>query len=251
MLIDAHAHLDHYDEANLNAVLTELEQHQILTLTNAMHPNSFRRNLEIARRSQWVVPSMGVHPWCAAEYVDQLAEMKPLLEQSPLIGEIGLDYLWVDQATIPAQHRVFEFFLEAAYAQNKVVNLHTKDAEAEVLSLLKQYQIRRAIVHWYSGPLDILQDMIAADYYFTVGVQLAHSAHIQTIAQAIPLDRLLVETDNPGGLEWLTKEVGYPHHLILVIEMLAALKQVPFDQLTAKIEENCRRLMQDDLVDYV
>ena len=110
MLIDAHTHIDHYEGAALEAALAEIKEHQILTLSNAMHAESYQRTLEIAERCPLIVPSVGIHPWCAADYVEQLADYAPLIEQSPLIGEVGLDYLWVDKSTIPAQHRVFEFF---------------------------------------------------------------------------------------------------------------------------------------------
>jgi len=244
MLIDAHAHVDYYK--NTDQVLAEIREHQILTLSNAVHPASYRRTLEIAAQCPLVVPSFGVHPWWAAEYVDQLDQMGPLIEQSPLIGEIGLDYLWVDKVAIPAQQRIFDFFLAAASEQDKIVNLHTKDAEADVLALLRKHQIRRAIVHWYAGPLDVLQEMIEFGAYFTIGLEILTSKHIQAVAQAVPLDRLLTETDNPGAWEWLVKEPGRPSQVRQVLTRLAEVKQVPLENLNQTIAENLIRLAGQD-----
>ena len=246
MLIEAHTHLDHYEEPLLATALAEIAEHQIITLSNAVNPPSYRRLLEIAQESRWVIPSFGIHPWWAAEYIDQLNACMRLIEQSPLLGEIGLDYRWVQAETFPAQREVFEFFLAAARAQDKIVNLHTKDAEADVLRYLDDYDIQRAIVHWYSGPLDILEQMIERGFYFTVGVELAHSEHIRAVAQTIPLNRLLTETDNPGGLKWLTGETGYPHHLLGVLDVLAEMKAISVDELTQVIAENFIRLIQAD-----
>jgi len=86
-----------------------------------------------------------------------------------MIGEVGLDHYFVeDAATYPAQKKVFEYLLGAAGEQDKIVTLHTKGAEGEVLEALDRYGIRRAIVHWYSGPLDILRGLVARGAYFTV-----------------------------------------------------------------------------------
>lgn len=209
MLVDAHIHLDHYSDEQLGQVLAEIETHQILTLSNSMDVPSYRRNQAIASRCELIIPSFGIHPWRAAGYVDKLEELRPFLAENRLLGEIGLDYHWVEDATTyPAQRQVFEFFLDAARAQNKVVNLHTKGAEGDVLALLDRYKIQRAIIHWYSGPLDVFQELVARGYTFTIGVEILHSDLIQTLARELPLTQLLTETDNPGGLEWLTGGAG-------------------------------------------
>lgn len=244
MFIDAHAHVDHYQDTA--QAVAQINEHRILTLSQAVDPASYQRALEIAAECPLVVPCFGVHPWWAAQCVDQLDEMPSLIAQSPMIGEIGLDYLWVDKETIPAQHRVFDFFLAAAREQDKIVNLHTKDAEAGVLACLKKHHIRRAIAHWYSGPLDVLGELIEFGAYFTVGVEVLRSKHIQQVARLIPLDRLLTETDNPGGWEWLAKEPGQPAHLLPVVIALAELKQLSEPQLRQIVAENLSRLAGDD-----
>ena len=96
--------------------------------------------------------------------------------------------------------------------QNKFVNLHTKAGEKEILDLLEKYDVRRAIIHWYSGPMDILRAMIDFGCYFTIGVEVLYSDYIKSIAKAVPDHLLLTETDNPGALRWLKKndEVGMP-----------------------------------------
>jgi TatD DNase family protein len=246
MLIDAHSHIDHYTGEALETALNDITANRILTLSNAMHPASYRRTLEIAQRCPYLIPSFGVHPWHAAEYADRLEELTTLLEQSPLYGEIGLDYLWVDKTTIPAQQQVFEVFLAAAREQDKIINLHTKVAEADILTMLKKYELQRAIVHWYSGPPDILRQMIEYGLYFTVGVEVLSSQHIQSIAREIPLGQLLTETDNPGAMEWLVNEPGRPADLLQVIEAVAALKGLPPQELVAVVAENFAWLTRDD-----
>lgn len=248
MLIDAHAHLDHYDDALLPRVLAEIDRLQTLTIGVSMDPASYARTCSLARRSDLIVPTFGVHPWHAPEHVHQLDALQPLIDGSPMLGEIGLDYHWVeDRTSYPAQRAVLEFFLRAAREQGKVVNLHTKGAEAEVLALLDRYAIERAIVHWYSGPLEIAMALAARGVWFTIGVELHSSPLIQELAVRLPLAQLLTETDNPGGVQWLTGETGMPGHLLGVIAALARLRGVDDAEMRDITRRNMGRLMAGDV----
>ncbi|MCG8350168.1 MAG: TatD family hydrolase [Chloroflexales bacterium] len=248
MLIDAHAHLDQYDDDAIAAVFAEVCHHQVLTISVAMDPSSYWRAMKLSTQCRMVVPTFGIHPWNAPTHVHDLDTLRPFVFQSPMLGEIGLDFYWVDDAAqYPAQREVLAFFLEAARTQGKIVNLHTKGAEAEVLQMLDAYAIERAIVHWYSGPMDVFQAMIARGVYFTIGVEVCHSARIQALAQALPLSLLLTETDNPGGQAWLQGEAGMPRHLTQVVETLADIKHTTPSAIVQTVQENFLRLIQDDL----
>jgi TatD DNase family protein len=164
-----------------------------------------------------------------------------------MIGEIGLDYHWVrDASQYPAQARVFEFLLAAAGQQGKTVNLHTKGAEKEILNLLRRYGVQRAIIHWYSGPRDVLQAMVGDGFYFTIGVEVLRSPDIQAIARDLPSELLLTETDNPGGQMWLTGSLGMPRHVRDVIEKLAELRQATAEDIIETVQDNFVRLVLDD-----
>lgn len=250
MLIDAHAHMDRYDLAGdglLESALDEIRRDQIFTLSNSMDIPSYRRNLEIGELCDLVMPIFGVHPWNAPHYADRLEELDPFIESSSMIGEIGLDTFFVkDTSEFPAQRKVFEYFLASARDQNKAVNLHTKGAEAQVLELLDRYRIQKAIVHWYSGPLDILKDFINRGYYFTVGVELLYSEHIRTIAREIPLGQLLTETDNPGGPKGYIGGPGMPVLIEQVVQGLAGIKKASSEEITGTVYANIGRLFNDD-----
>jgi len=245
MLIDAHAHLDHYD--NPAEALRDIEEHRIFTIANSMDPHSYERNLALATKCSLVLPTFGIHPRRAAEQVDRLAEIQPLVDQSPMLGELGLDFHWVeDTATYPDQIKVFEFLVEAAASQGKAVNLHTKGAEERVLDTLVAFGVEKAIIHWYSGPLDVLDRMIARGYLFTIGVEVLYSEQIRKIARVIPTHQLLSETDNPGGNRWLVGEVALPRIVAKVVTTLARLKGISRAKLEAAIQTNFSRLVADD-----
>ena len=246
MLIDAHAHLDRYGDA-LESALQEIAQHRIFTISNSLDLPSYKRNLEISEICELMLPTFGVHPWMAPEYADRLEDLQDAIEQSPMLGEIGLDCFFVeDPSEYPAQRKVLEFFLSSAVQQDKIVSLHTKGAEKDILDLLTRYDIQRAIIHWYSGPLDVFRELVSMGMYFTIGVEVLYSEHIRTIAREVPSDRLLTETDNPGGPKGLIGSIGMPSLLIEVIQGLAEARNSGIETVMQIVQRNLVRLFEDD-----
>jgi TatD DNase family protein len=248
MLIDAHVHLDKYGDL-LDEALKQIETERIFTVATAMDVPSYLEQRRIGERSDLVLPTFGIHPRRAAEYAGRLPEISRYIEMSPAIGEIGFDFHWVkDTSTYPSQRKVLEYFIAAAAEQKKFVNLHTKAGEKEILDLLEKYDVRRAIIHWYSGPLDILRSMIDFVCYFTIGVEVHYSDYIKEIAKLIPDHLLLTETDNPGALKWLKKndEVGMPKAIVDVVETVAELRQSTPKRIEHLIQANFSLIIEND-----
>ncbi|MGA7827853.1 MAG: TatD family hydrolase, partial [Geobacteraceae bacterium] len=94
MLVDAHAHIDWYTDA-LPEALYQIEKLRILTMAVAMDVPSYLKTREIARSRTHIIPTFGIHPWEAARYADRLHELDRFLEETPVIGEAGLDFHYV------------------------------------------------------------------------------------------------------------------------------------------------------------
>lgn len=246
MLIDAHCHLDRYRE-NLAHALEQIKQHQIFTISNSMDLPSYKQNVKIAATSDLILPVFGIHPWNASEYVDCLKDLDWAISESPMIGEIGLDFYFVHETSrYDAQREVFEYFLRAASRQKKIVILHTKGAESETFQLLKKYNTERVIIHWYSGPWHILKAMAEHGFYFTIGVEVLFSQHIQDITRYMPAELMLTETDNPGGNESLTGNVGTPLLIKDVIGKLAEIRGNSSQVIMTTVHNNLIRLGDND-----
>jgi TatD DNase family protein len=246
VLIDAHAHLDRYGD-RLDAALQEIDARRILTVTVSMDLPSWDRNREIAARSRFVTPAFGIHPWNAPDYFDRLEEVARAAAEAPMLGEIGLDHYFVENDSAhPAQREVFAFLLSAAARDGKIVNIHTKGAERQVLDMLDRSAVERVIVHWYSGPVAPLRGLIERGAFFTVGPEILHSEETRGIARMIPEDLLLTETDNPGGLEWLIGAPGMPVAVVEVVAALAELRGTTPDDIETTVERNAARLLKGD-----
>lgn len=206
-MVDAHAHLDRYGE-DLPRALAQIRDLSVWTLAVSMDIASYGRILEVAGDEPLILPSFGIHPWEAPRFADDLGALAEPLADAALIGEIGLDHRFVeDERLYPAQRVVFEHFLDVAEGTHRLVNLHTTGAETEVLEALRSKRIR-------------------------------------ALAERIPEDRLLTETDNPGGWEWMTGEPGFPELIESVEREVAEIRGVPRERLAAVVEENFRRVLE-------
>jgi len=245
--VDAHAHLDKYADDELDGIVAEIERGGTLTISVSVDPDSYRRACRIARRSRLVVPTFGIQPWEAPRFVNALDQLASHCASSPMIGEIGLDHRHViDRASHRAQATVFAALLDVAVAQRKIVNVHSAGAERDVAAMLRARPLDRVIMHWYSGPADVMQTLLGRGHLFTIGAAVLHSDHIRDLAGRIPEEQLLTETDNPGGHQWLTGRPGRPDLLTSIESELARVRGTRPECIRRVVAANCDRLFRSD-----
>lgn len=244
MFVDAHAHLDKYSDLEIRDVVTSIDREQILTVSVSGDVASFSRTERIAEQSNLIIAAFGIHPSEAHRFAEDLPLLQPYADRSLIIGEIGLDYRFVtDSALYPAQRRVFAWFLQHASEQNKPITVHCIGSERDTAAMIVEHGIERVIIHWYSGPLDVLDEMIDAGFSFSIGFEVIHSDHIRAVATAVPDRQLLTETDNPGGPQWLTGDWGYPHLIGDIVDEIAVVRGVHRDDLRALVHDNMARII--------
>lgn len=244
MYIDAHNHLILYQE-HIHQALEQIQEKNILTIDCGINEESYLYAKGLAKEQPLILPCFGIHPMEAHVYHTRLDEFESYIQESPMIGEIGLDFYWVeDQETYPLQVKVLEYFFERARRNDKVVNLHTKGAEEEILSYIKRYRLRSPIIHWYSGPMEVFHQLLDYGCYFTIGVDAGCSGITQEMVQRLPLDRLLTETDGPTALEWVNGQYGYPEFIEEIVAVIAGFKQLDPGEIKETIVENYKHLME-------
>ena len=244
-LVDAHAHVDGYG-GDWPAARAEIRRHGIVTLAVSMDVASYHATTALSRDEPLVLPSFGIHPWNAPEWAPRLDELEALVDEASMLGEVGLDRRFVkDEGAYGPQETVFEYFLDAARRNGKILNLHTSGAEASVAHRMGEAGGPLAVVHWYNGPMRPLAALMDLGVYFSIGVELLRSERIARIARRIPLERLLSETDNPGGWAWLEGPPGMPSLLEQVVDRLAEVRAMDRQELASVLEANARRLLAE------
>ena len=163
------------------------------------------RALELARAHPGVLyATAGVHPHHAGEYTAECdAEIRALHAHPEVVavGETGLDY-FRDFSPRPAQRRAFERQLEIAVDTGKPLFLHQRDAHADFMAVMKEFEGRLgpAVVHCFTGTREELFDYLDQDWHIGITGWLCderRGQHLRAIVGNIPANRLMVETDSP------------------------------------------------------
>lgn len=194
-MLDTHCHIDLYPQPQL--ILAECDRNgfSIISMTNL--PSHFELGFPFFQNRRKIRQALGMHPLYAQYHEEEFPKFLNNLDKTSYIGEIGLDFSREGIATKDTQIATFTKVLEAISGSKKVLSIHSRRAEKEVLNLLKKNKIKNAIFHWYSGPLNLIDSIINEGYYFSVNSAMVQSELGRKIIAKIPLDFLLTETDGP------------------------------------------------------
>lgn len=242
-LYDMHCHLHEFSDAEIAEMLESMKGLKVVAVSEDV--KSFNRTLDLASSfGGRVVPCAGFHPWSIRDHrIEEAWDLMRLAKRVGVtcVGEVGLDRRFLDPATLPAQARVFEAQLEAAKELGALVNIHAPDAWREALDLLARHGVERAMFHWYSGPVTLVDDIARRGYYISVNVALKVQQRTREVARRVPADRLVLESDGPYNYHGLRLT---PLMLPELVDMVAGLRGVDVGSLIVQVNSNSRRLLR-------
>lgn len=249
-LVDTHAHLDSGQfRADLDAVLERAAAAGVgAILTVGCDLESSRASVELAERCPQVWASVGIHPHDAAG-VDQAAldELRCLATHPRVvaIGETGLDF-FRDRAPRDAQRTAFRAQIRLARELGKPLIIHDRDAHAEVLAILREEEAGTVggVMHCFSGDLELARACIELGFLISFAGPLTYpNSALPAVAEALPVDVMLVETDCPylPPQPWRGKRCE-PAQVRATAEALAKIKGLTLDDVARVTTLNAHRL---------
>lgn len=203
-LFDTHAHMldDRFDE-DRDTLVSQLPQKRVrLMLEAGCYAGEIPDQLALADCHAHVFTSVGVHPHEAADMgPDDLDVMSAAASHPKVVavGEIGLDYHY-DHAPRPIQRARFAEQLDFAEAHKLPVIIHSREAQQDTLELLKARKNKlRGVMHCFSGSLETAKECLKLGLYisFAGPVTFHNAERLWALAEWLPLDRMLIETDCP------------------------------------------------------
>jgi TatD DNase family protein len=252
MLVDSHCHLDFPDFApELEAVVARAEAAgvgRMVTISTRVRRHA--QVLAIAERFPNVTCSVGTHPHHAHEELDITAEELIARAQHPkvvAIGEAGLDYHY-DNSPRAAQEQGFRTHIAAARTTQLPLVIHAREADEDTARILEEEMGKGpfpAVLHCYTGGPELARRAIALGHSisFTGIVTFKNSGALREIAESLPADRFLVETDAPylAPLPHRGKR-NEPAYVVEVAKVLAEVRGVSADEIGRQTTENFFRL---------
>lgn len=196
-LSDMHIHIDYFK--NYKKMYNSFEDNKIYALFVTNLPEIFQKCLNEFPVSKYVKLGLGYNPQLVADYPLNKSLFDSMLLTTKYVGEVGLDYSKEFVHTKKAQINKFDYICHQSAKLNKIMSIHSRKAENDVLEMLKAHDVEHAIFHWYSGDIESARKIAEQGYYFSVNYSMLNSKKGFEIIKSLPIDRLLIETDAPFG----------------------------------------------------
>ncbi len=249
MYFDSHAHLDDARfDGEREEIFATLADHGVGLIMNVgCDLPSSERSVALAERYPFVYAAVGSHPDDAGHVDGRLLDRYRALAAHPkvrAIGEIGLDYHYED---VPRAQQIiaFEQQLELAEALHKPVIVHEREAHADAMDIVRRHPDVRGVFHCFSGAKELALWLVERGWYigFTGVLTFKNARKAVEVAQALPLDRILIETDCPYmAPEPYRGRRNDSRYVPLVAKKLAELRDLTPEEAGRITTENARRL---------
>ncbi len=252
MLVDSHCHLylKELGEDITGALVHAAEAGVKCVICPGIDLDTSRQAQAIAGNHDSVFAAAGIHPNYTNDLpVNWLDDLRHLCREPKIIalGEIGLDYHW-DYSSPPVQQATFRSQLELAQELDLPVIIHNRKSDEDLINILKESGTRRGIAHCFSGGRQLADAFLELGFYISFAGNLTYkNSDLPVIAQNVPLDRLLVETDAPflSPVPFRGKP-NEPARVRQTALKLAGIKGISLDDLATATSANADKLFNFD-----
>ncbi|MCB6416317.1 TatD family hydrolase [Faecalimonas umbilicata] len=250
MIFETHAHYDDEQfDIDREDLLLSMEAGGVGTIVNVSASyESCEKVVKLAEKYPFVYAAVGVHPdEVGALNEETFARMKELFSNPRVVavGEIGLDYYW-DNESHDLQKEWFVRQLNLARELDLPVLIHSRDAAADTMEIMKQYgQGLDGVIHCFSYSGEMAEEYVKMGYYIGIGgvVTFKNARKMKEVVEKVPLESILLETDSP----YLAPEPNRGKrnsslNLIYVAQKIAEIKGITYEEVVAQTEQNARRM---------
>lgn len=247
-IVDAHAHFTlRQFSGDLDKVVKSMKKAGVWHIVNnGLNHEDNKETLELSKKYDIFLPALGLYPTHIIESSD--AEIKKALkfikdnkDKIVAIGEVGLDlYHDKDPKHFEKQVKYFKQIIKLANEIKKPLIVHSRKAETDIWGPLKDAKVP-VVMHCFSGPAQALQIGIERNYYFTIPCSVIRNKNQRKVAQRVPLDRLLTETDAPY-LAPEPRDRNISSNIKVTLSKVAELRGTTIVKLEKAVLENFKRL---------
>lgn len=251
-IINTHSHVNMLRETNIDEAIQNAIDNKTVTIVPSSSVQDIFDTDKFIKKYNDVYGYVGVFPEEVKDFSDKtLADMEEIIKSNPKIigiGEIGLDYYW-DKSFKELQKEVFIKQIEFANQMNLPLNIHSREAHLDTLEILKKYNKNStAIMHCFSGSLEFARECIKEGIYIALGgvVTFKNAKKTKEVAKNIPLEYLLLETDDPylAPVPFRGKE-NQPMYVKYVAEEIANLRGITPEVVAKTSTENAKKIFKN------
>lgn len=246
-MIDSHCHLEMFKE-EIPKVLKNANDVGVSTIvTIGSDIESINEAIKITEQYPMVYATVGIHPHDAKEINSDVIKKLFELSRHPkvvAIGEIGLDYYYKNSPK-EVQREAFVLQLNLARELGLPVVIHSREAFEDTISILKEHNISKGVMHCFSGSVSQAKKAIDLGFFISISgvVTFKNAKIIKEVAKFVPDDYLMIETDAPYlSPEPMRGKRNEPAFLIYTAKALAELRGITFEDVDRITTLNAKRL---------
>lgn len=245
-MIDTHSHLslDQFEE-DREQVIDKCKEKLSAVIVSGADLESNRQVLKLSRRhSDFLFPTLALDPTKPSHNLNKFKQqVQAHSEEMVGLGEIGLDYHHVQEKEERKEQREkFQKLLEFAQSRDEPVVIHSRDAEKDVLRLLEKINIEQAVLHCFNGTIEQAKEGCSMGYYVSISTQVLYSKRVKELAENLPLNKILLETDSPFLYR---EERNVPWNIKESLEKIADLREESKEEIREQIFENTLEVFPD------
>ena len=255
MFIDTHCHLSIEDYDDIDLVMNDNRDNGIdKIIVSGCDKKSIKEAVELSKKYDDMYLTLGFHPSEASTITDEdLLELENIINSNPKvvgIGEIGLDYHY-GKEDIDLQKKLFRKQMEMAKKLSLPVVIHSRDATADTIEILKEYPEVIGDIHCFSGSVEVANIYVSMGYKLGIGgVVTFKNSNLFKVVEAVGLDNILFETDAP----YLTPEPyrgkkNSSKYIPYIAKSVSQILNISLDEVSQKVLENTISLF--DLKQYL
>ena len=244
-LVDTHTHIydsrfyEDFDEV-INRISKELE----FIVSIGYDLKSSEKSIELADKYKFIYATVGFHPTDIKKYNDDMEKCLEEMtknEKVRAIGEIGLDYHWMEDPK-EKQEEIFRRQMELAGRTSLPVVIHTRDAMEDTLRILDDYKDIRGIMHCYPGSYETAKQLMDRYFFGISGVLTFKNNRVtKEFVQKIPLEKIIIETDCPYlAPEPFRGKRNEPLYVKYVAEEIARIKEISLEKVIEQTGKNAK-----------
>ena len=201
----------------------------------------FYLSTELAKKSNLILPFIGIHPECANEELENISKLiENKHDHISGIGEIGLDPTYVNKnEDAVKQNHVFETLLSFAEKFNKPVSIHSRKSLDDVFEIMTSYDTKHALLHWFDGSKKQLQKAMDMGFFVSYGPVMIYANDKQTLLSKTDESKIQVETDGPVRFSrCFDMKSGQISFIPSVIFCASKILGKSFDDMASLLESN-------------
>lgn len=248
-IINTHSHANMLKQTNIDEAMLNTQKEHIVTIIPSSTIYDIFEVDKFIQKYDNVYGYTGIYPLEVKTFTSKtLSDMENIIKSNKKIvgiGEIGLDYYW-DKSFKELQKEVFIKQIDFANQMNLPLNIHCRDAYSDTLEILKKYNKNSTVIlHCYSGSLEFAKECIKEGMYIAIGgvVTFKNAKNAKAVAENIPLEYLLLETDDPylAPVPYRGEE-NQPAYVKIVAQAIADLRNTTIENIANATTKNAERI---------